>query len=85
MSDAPDPRYPIGIIRVVRSERTRIDVDDDLLGRGVQFPDGTVVMGWYRGAYSEEDRLDHPHISQYGSIDDVRQGTGGDVIVEETL
>lgn len=75
-------KYPLRIVRVERSDRTRIDVDDDLLGRGVQFPDGTVVMGWYRGAYPESDRLEHPHRSVYGSLDDVEQGTGGDVTVE---
>lgn len=81
-----DREYPLRIITVVRDEeRTRIDTDGELLGRGVQFPSGHVVMGWNREAYPEEDRLDHPHISQYGSLDDVRQGTGGEVIVETEL
>lgn len=82
MTDQYIDKYPLQIVTVRRSEDTRVDVEDDLLGRGVQFPDGTVVMGWYRDAYPEADRLDHPHISQYGSIEDVEQGSGGDLRVD---
>jgi hypothetical protein len=64
--------------RVFRdSERTRIDVDEDLLGWGVEFPEGGVFVAWNRDAFPEENRLEHPHVSQYGSIADVEQGTGG--------
>jgi hypothetical protein len=66
--------------RVYRDEdRTRIDVDDDLLGWGVAFPEGGVYVAWNRKAFPEDDRLEHPHISVYGSVTDVEQGTGGDV------
>lgn len=62
------------------SDRTRVDIEGWLMGWGVQFhPSGQCALHWYRDAYPEEDRLDHPHISLYGSMDDVRQGTGGDV------
>ena len=64
--------------RVCRdSDRTRIDVDDDLLGWGVRFPSGTCYVEWNRDAFPEDDRLDHDHVSQYGSLADVEQGTGG--------
>lgn len=77
--------YEMKIIRVEESDRTRIETDGDLLGRGCQFPDGTVVLWWNREVFPEDDRLDHPHHSQYGSLADVQQGSGGEVIVEETL
>lgn len=78
--------FPLTIIRVERNpDRTRVDITKDLMGRGVVFPSGTVVMEWYRGAYPPEDRLDEPHQSIYGSLEDVEQGTGGDVIVETEL
>jgi hypothetical protein len=32
--------------------------------------------------FDEEDRLEKPHVSKYGSLADVEQGTGGDVTVE---
>lgn len=80
----PD-QFKLEIVRITRSDRTRIDIDDDLMGRGVRFPSGMVVMEWYRGAYPPEDRLDEPHQSIYGSLEDVKQGTGGDVEIEEVL
>lgn len=79
------PTFPLTILRVERSDRTRIDINSDLMGRGVEFPSGTIVMEWYRGAYPEEDRLEHPHQSIYGSREDLAQGTGGEVIVEERV
>lgn len=68
--------------RVVRHEdRTRVDTDGDVLGWGVEFPSGACHVDWNREAYPPENRLDHPHISQYGSFADVEQGTGGTVEV----
>jgi len=62
------------------SERTRVDIDGWLMGFGVQFyPSGRCVLHWNRDAYPEKDRLDHPHVSLYSSLADVKQGTGGDV------
>lgn len=59
--------------------RTRIDTNDGLLGWGVAVPTGRCFVEWRREAFPEEDRLVHPHMSEYGSIDDVEQGTGGEV------
>jgi hypothetical protein len=71
------PAPPV-VFRVFRdADRTRIDVDEDLLGWGISFPEGGVFVCWYRGAFPPGDRLDNPHISQYGSLADVEQGTGG--------
>jgi len=72
----------VKLFRVVRDEeRTRVETDDDLLGHGVEFPCGRCYVEWNRDAYSEEDRLENPHISIYGSFADVEQGTGGNVEV----
>jgi hypothetical protein len=71
----------VRLFRVVRNEeRTRIDTDGNILGWGVEFPSGLCFVDWNREAYPPEDRLDHTHISQYGSRADVEQGTGGDVV-----
>jgi hypothetical protein len=68
----------VATFRVYRdTDRTRIDVDDDLLGWGVRFPSGACYVEWRRASFPEGDRLDHPHVSRYGSVDDVEQGTGG--------
>lgn len=70
----------VRLFKVKRDEeRTRVDVEDDLLGAGIQFPSGECYVWWNRDAYPEEDRLDHPHVSQYGSFADVEQGTGGSI------
>ncbi|TVT89296.1 hypothetical protein [Haloferax volcanii] len=62
------------------SDRTRIDTEDGVLGWGVRLPSGLCVVDWNRMVFDEDDRLDHPHQSLYGSFDDVEQGTGGDVV-----
>lgn len=68
------------VFRVVRDDdRTRVDTDGDVLGWGVEFPCGYCFVDWNREAYPPEDRLESPHISQYGSFPDVEQGTGGSV------
>jgi len=66
-------------------DRTRVDTDADLMGWGVQFPSDTCYVGWNLEAYPPEDRLDNEHVSQYGSLDDVEQGTGGNVTVMATV
>ena len=71
------------VFRVFRSDDTRIDVDGDVLGWGVQFPSGLCVVDWNRMVFDESDRLEHPHLSQYGCLADVEQGTGGEVVIED--
>lgn len=72
--------------RVVRTGDTRLDVDGDVLGWGVQLPSDWCVIDWNREAFPEEDRLEFPHLSQYGCLDDVEQGAGGDVVdVQEVV
>lgn len=70
----------IDVLRIVRDDnRTRVDVRDGVLGYGVRFPSGLVYCDWRLESYPPENRLDNPHVSMYGSLDDLRQGTGGSV------
>ena len=71
------------LFRVYPSEDTRIDVDDDVLGWGVQFPSELCIVDWNRQVFDVEDRLEHPHLSHYGCLKDVEQGTGGEVDIDE--
>jgi len=74
------------VFYVFRDEdRTRIDVDGDVLGWGVEFPSGECYVEWNRDAFPEDDRLEHDHVSIYGSIRDVEQGTGGKVSIAEEI
>lgn len=79
----PDEAHqPILLFRVLfNQERTRVETDHDVMGWGIRFPSGWCYVDWNRRAYAAEDRLTHPHVSIYGSIEDVEQGTGGDVKV----
>lgn len=70
------------LFRVYPGDRTRLEVDDDVLGWGVAFPSGLCIVDWNRQVFDEDDRLEHPHLSHYGSLADVEQGTGGDVEVD---
>jgi len=67
------------VFRVWPSEDTRLDVEDDVLGWGVQFPSGECYVEWNRMVFDEDDQLEHPHVSRYGSLNDVEQGTGGTI------
>jgi hypothetical protein len=52
--------------------------DDPVLGVGVDFPNSTVYVDWNNAVFP--DKLTHPHVSEYGSIDDLRKATGNDVV-----
>lgn len=68
--------------------RRQTDGDDtakgDLLGWGCEFPNGPCIVDWRLEAFPEEDRLDHGHESRYGSLKDVKQGTGGTIHMVDT-
>jgi len=67
------------LFEVIRTDETRVETDGETLGWGVQFPSGLCMVDWNLKAYPPDDRLDNPHISQYGSPGDVEQGTGGEI------
>jgi hypothetical protein len=64
---------------VRRSTNTRVTTEGELLGWGIKFPEGGCYVAWKRDVFAPEDRLEHPHVSVYGSVEDVEQGTGGTV------
>lgn len=56
------------------------DVDgDEVLGWGVRFPSGLLVLDWRLEAFPEEIRLEEPHLSLYGSLEDLEVAIGGRV------
>lgn len=80
-----ESKHPITTFKVLATDETDLDVIDDLLGRGVQFPSGRCVVSWHLAAFPEGERLEHPHISQYGCLADVEQGSGGKVLIGTKL
>lgn len=79
MSDVSD-RLPEPFYVYRDEDRTRIEGTEDLLGWGARFPSGACYVDWRLEAFDPDDRLQYPHVSRYGSIVDVEQGTGGVVV-----
>lgn len=51
----------------------------ELMGYGIEFPSGQVAVDWNLRAFPPEDRLENPHLSLYGSVEDMKQATGGTI------
>jgi hypothetical protein len=63
--------------RVVAPEDREDEYDDSVLGVGVSFPESGVYVDWHTSAFPDE--LENPHVSEYGSLDDLRKATGNDI------
>lgn len=55
--------------------------DHEVMGWGIRFPSGQCYIYWNQGTFPSEMRLEHPHVSQYGSLSDVQQATEGHIQV----
>lgn len=78
MGATDDGHDDLLVFRVVRDEeRTQLTTPRRTLGWGVRFPSGGCFVEWNGDAYPPEDRLQRPHVSQYGSFGDVKQATSG--------
>lgn len=64
--------------RVVVPEEDAEQFDDDVLGVGVDFPESGVYVDWHTSAFPDE--LENPHVSEYGSVSDLRKATGNDIV-----
>lgn len=74
----------LDVFFVRRDDGLREDTNQDVLGWGVQFPSGLCVLDWNIGLWPKHSRLDNPHLSEYGSIEDVETAVGGSVEIVET-
>lgn len=75
--------FDLTTLRVERTDETRPETEGHLLGKGVEFPSGKIILEWNLQAFAEADRLKNPHQSIYGSREDVEQATGGRVVLED--
>jgi flagellar motility protein MotE (MotC chaperone) len=66
------------LFRVVPALGDRDQYDDDVLGVGVAFPESGVYVDWHTAAFPDE--LEDPHVSEYGSISDLRKATGNQIV-----
>jgi len=67
----------VDVFRVTAADDDDTDYDGDLLGMGVDFPEHDVYVDWRRDALP--DALDDPHVSIYGSVEDLQQATGNEI------
>jgi len=67
--------------RVLADPEDDTDYNDDVLGVGVSFPEAGVYVDWHREAFP--DQLEEPHVSEYGTIEDLEQATGNVIEMDE--
>ncbi|MEA5387114.1 XkdF-like putative serine protease domain-containing protein [Haloarculaceae archaeon H-GB11] len=67
----------VDVFRITAADDDDTDYDGDLLGMGVDFPEHDVYVDWRRDAFP--DALDDPHVSIYGSVEDLQQATGNEI------
>lgn len=71
------------VYRVLADPDDDTEYNGDLLGIAVDFPESDVYVDWRREAFP--DQLDHPHVSIYGSVEDLEQATGNVLEAAETV
>jgi len=77
------------VYHVRATDAQAADYEDPLLGVAVAMPEAGVYVDWRRESFT--DPLDEPHVSEYGSLDDLVAATGnaiepvGDATAQETL
>lgn len=84
MTETPT-EFNVTTLRVERTDETSFETEDDLLGVGAELPSGLIILDWNLEAFAEDNRLDHPHQSIYGSRDDVELATGGRVVTDDDV
>lgn len=77
--------FAVDVFRIMQAEDSDMDLDGDLMGAGVDFPNSGAYVDWNIGAWPDDEQLDEPHVSDYGSIEDLEQATGGVVEHLETI
>lgn len=79
---ADEDEFGVDVYRVAADPDDDTDYNGDLLGIAVDFPESDVYVDWRREAFP--DQLEDPHVSIYGSIEDLVQATGNVVEQVET-
>lgn len=67
------------VFRLLRTGGAKSNDRTNMLGRGVQFPDGSCYLFWNREAFPKHQQLEGEHMSKYDCLDDVEKVTNGKV------
>ena len=65
--------FGVDVYEVRPDPDERDNYNDDVLGVAVDMPEAGVYVDWKRDAFP--DPLEHPHVSDYGSVEDLRTAT----------
>jgi hypothetical protein len=85
ISEAKVDSFAADVFRITQAEDDDMELDGDLMGVGVDFPNAGVYVDWHIEAWPDDEQLAEPHVSDYGSLDDLEQATGGVVEHLETI
>lgn len=77
-------RSSIEVFRVVGDPARTDETGFNVLGWGCGLPCGRYYVGWNQQAYPEGSRMQETHVSVYGCIDDIEQGSGATVEIITT-
>ena len=77
--------FTLDVIQVVQEGDDGPVEDGALLALGADMPNAGVYVDWNNDAWPEDDQLEQPHVSDYGTVADLEQATGGVVEVVETV
>lgn len=98
--DCPHCGEPLSVLGADEQQKDGLSIDvfrivqdgDDgpvkngaLLGIGADMPNAGVYVDWNIAAWPEGEQLSEPHVSDYGSLEDLEQVASGPVEVIETV
>jgi hypothetical protein len=61
------------------------EFDGELIGVGVDFPNSGVYVDWLNEKWPDDQQLDEPHVSDYGTVGDLEQATGNRVEMADNV
>jgi hypothetical protein len=82
--DADTDDFQATVFHVLPPEDSDLfDETDQVIGLGIDFPNSDVYVDWRNSRFPDE--LTHPHVSIYGSVDDLTQATNNRTREVETM
>lgn len=75
----------VDVFQVTQPEDSDLELDGDCMGIGIDFPNAGVYVDWHIDAWPDDEQLEDPHVSDYGTVEDLEQATEGVVDVLKTV
>jgi len=75
--DDSSQSFELTVHRILAPEHNDHDFVEPVLGLVVELPNGGVYADWNIDAWPDDEQLQDPHVSIYGSLDDFEQVSEG--------